>query len=157
MKVITNAPIFYSSADGIYSSALGKTVAEIKEFQSWYNAHKEAKNPALIVDGKAGAATKTAYLIYARKYDASLYNPSQGITYGEQVDSNPPPKRAKTATKAADKPAEETKDKTAEEKPSEKKSLMDKFKELSMPKKVGVVAIPFLIIGAVVYFKMRKK
>ena len=34
---------------------------------------------------------------------------------------------------------------------------MDKFKELSMPKKVGVVAIPLLIIGAVVYFKMRKK
>lgn len=150
MKVITNAPIFYSSSDGIYSSALGKTVAEIKEFQSWYNAHKEAKNPALIVDGKAGAATKSAYLIYARKYDASSYDPSVKGT-------NPPPKKAPKADKPVDKPAEETKDTTAEEKASEKKSLMDKFKELSMPKKVGVVAIPLLIIGAVVYFKMRKK
>lgn len=175
MKIITNAPIFYSSADGVYSSALGKTPAEIKEFQSWYNIRKDTKSPALIVDGKMGKNTKKAYAQYGSKYEADLFIPSKkystdmqrnktiedilkdSVTTSTQAGNTPPPPPSKQKDKSTDKPAEEAKDKTSEEKPIEKKSLMDKFKGLSMPKKVGIVAVPILIIGAVIYFKMKKK
>jgi len=142
MKVITNAPIFYSSAEGIYSSALGKTVPEIKEFQSWHNVHKDAKDAVLIVDGKLGKNTIAAYKKYSALYDGSLSIPSKPKT-----------------SKVKDKLIENTETKKQEDSKEAAEvapiGMIGKFKALSTPKKIAIIAVPLLIIAGIIYYKKK--
>jgi len=149
MILSTKAPIIYSSLEGDYSSLDAKSShSDVKAFQNWFNITKKPSTK-LVEDGVWGKNTSNAWNGAGADYKKMMGGAQKA------VDSKPVDGTKPADAKSDVKPAAADETKPAEDKT--KVGFIDKFKALSTPKKVAVVAIPLVVIGLVVFLIKRNK
>ncbi len=118
-----------------YSSLDGSDAAAVKSFQEWAN---KANSAQLVVDGAYGPKTKAAY----SKWGADW----------EKAQQAGAPKNPAPATKPVVDPA--TKDFVVT---TTKTGLIDKFKALSMPAKIGIGIGAAAVLGLITWTLIPSK
>lgn len=133
MKIITNRKVETLTAGQIaerYSNLDSLNKDDVKAFQSWFNtnyARPPFANKPLTVDGVYGKLSKAAYDKYGAEFEKTQPAKKSG-SVGEVVELGAP-----------------------------KKSLMDKFNELTTTKKALVIGGSAILLAGLVYLIIPKK